>query len=75
MSKVKPDPTELVLIAQVISSEQMKEVEEEDMESIIEHHMEELGERMEAMEDRLTEYMDESMQHLAMTFSAKLEES
>ena len=36
----------------------MKQVEEEDMESVVEHHVAELGERMDAMEDRLTEYME-----------------
>ena len=46
----------------------MKEVEEEDMESMIEHHVAELGERIDAMEERLTEYMEQSMQRLAMFF-------
>ena len=66
--KKEPNPTEVALIAQVISSEQMKEVEEEDMESMIENHVAELGERIDAMEERLTEYMEQSMQRLAMFF-------
>ena len=64
--KSKADPTELALIAQVISSEQMKEVEEEDVETIIEGHMVDIMDHIDALEDRLTNYMDESMQSLAM---------